>query len=441
MFDSPVVSIGIGLVLTYLFLGLVVSAANELIATILRSRATILERGIRNLLDGTTHFPASWWSGWLSKSAHAPAKPGVWSQSFFKHQLINALAADDSKPSYISASAFASVLMHLVQRSASEFDRLIVEKVPDAAPALQSAHQARVAANIATREHVRAPTELLKTTFETAIDKLTKANQAADSLRTMLAPHIQALLQARQAQGNEQDLIPDGPTLSGNISFEGIRETIEKIDNPRIQQALLSLLEVARADVTQGVTDLQKFQTQIENWFNHAMDRVSGWYARRTRLVSLALAVGIIAILNVDTVRICRALGNDSTLRAAVVKAAENYVDAEHPPEEGGTTPPVDASVLNTQITHVRESVNDLAGLGIPLGWNQHDYLVHSYQAEKRDQAEFVGSILAKLAGLSLTVFAASLGAPFWFDVLNKFISIRGNGKSPEEMDRQRKTN
>lgn len=38
-----------------------------------------------------------------------------------------------------------------------------------------------------------------------------------------------------------------------------------------------------------------------------------------------------------------------------------------------------------------------------------------------------------KLLGLLLTAIAISLGAPFWFDMLNKVISIRGAGRSPEE--------
>jgi hypothetical protein len=37
------------------------------------------------------------------------------------------------------------------------------------------------------------------------------------------------------------------------------------------------------------------------------------------------------------------------------------------------------------------------------------------------------------LGGWLLTIVAASLGAPFWFDLLNKFINIRSTGKAPEE--------
>ena len=38
---------------------------------------------------------------------------------------------------------------------------------------------------------------------------------------------------------------------------------------------------------------------------------------------------------------------------------------------------------------------------------------------------------LAKVAGLLFTAIAASLGAPFWFDILSKFVAIRGAGTPP----------
>jgi hypothetical protein len=40
---------------------------------------------------------------------------------------------------------------------------------------------------------------------------------------------------------------------------------------------------------------------------------------------------------------------------------------------------------------------------------------------------------LNRFADLTLTAFAVSLGAPFWFDLLNRFMNIRSAGKSPDE--------
>jgi hypothetical protein len=42
------------------------------------------------------------------------------------------------------------------------------------------------------------------------------------------------------------------------------------------------------------------------------------------------------------------------------------------------------------------------------------------------------------MLGWMLTAAAGSLGAPFWFDLLNKFITIRSAGKKPEEKEAEK---
>ena len=51
---------------------------------------------------------------------------------------------------------------------------------------------------------------------------------------------------------------------------------------------------------------------------------------------------------------------------------------------------------------------------------------------------ELVGVFFSRLFSVSffgfiITALAVSLGAPFWFDLLNKLVSIRGSGVKPEE--------
>ena len=38
-----------------------------------------------------------------------------------------------------------------------------------------------------------------------------------------------------------------------------------------------------------------------------------------------------------------------------------------------------------------------------------------------------------KVVGLLFTALAISLGAPFWFDMLNRVVSIRAAGRAPDE--------
>jgi len=40
-----------------------------------------------------------------------------------------------------------------------------------------------------------------------------------------------------------------------------------------------------------------------------------------------------------------------------------------------------------------------------------------------------IGNKPTKMLGFFITAIALSLGAPFWFDLLNKFVNIRGGGK------------
>jgi hypothetical protein len=39
--------------------------------------------------------------------------------------------------------------------------------------------------------------------------------------------------------------------------------------------------------------------------------------------------------------------------------------------------------------------------------------------------------------GWLLTILAVSMGAPFWFDILNKVMNVRYAGKSPDEKPRE----
>jgi hypothetical protein len=42
------------------------------------------------------------------------------------------------------------------------------------------------------------------------------------------------------------------------------------------------------------------------------------------------------------------------------------------------------------------------------------------------------GDWLVKVLGWLVTGLAVSLGAPFWFDLLNRVVDLRGAGRRPE---------
>src|SRR5256886_626678 len=115
------------------------------------------------------------------------------------------------------------------------------------------------------------------------------------------------------------------PTTPGsNRTLEDLKTGIEKLPNA-LQVTFRVLLDEAGHDIEQ-------FKVQLEIWFNSTMERVSGWYKRKTQALQLALALSIVALGNVDSVRIARSLsGVNSPLRDSIKDAAHSLVTAGLP--------------------------------------------------------------------------------------------------------------
>jgi len=194
-----------------------------------------------------------------------------------------------------------------------------------------------------------------------------------------------------------------------------IRATVTALPNAKIRQALLTHIDEAG-------NDFDRARENVERWYDDVMDRVSGWYKRRTQWILLALGLGMAAGLNVDSIKIADRLYSDTPLRATITTAAEGYAAA------GKESGQVDDQ-------GIKENFARLQGLGLPIGWTE------------ADRPDSFGSAVVKMFGLFLTAMAISLGAPFWFDVLNKFMVVRSTIKPREKSqetpskDRRRKEN
>jgi hypothetical protein len=70
--------------------------------------------------------------------------------------------------------------------------------------------------------------------------------------------------------------------------------------------------------------------------------------------------------------------------------------------------------------------VDRLASLSVPLGWSADD------KDPRAVPHDALGWTL-KVLGLLLTALGVSLGAPFWFDVLNKLSVVRATVKPGEK--------
>ena len=87
---------------------------------------------------------------------------------------------------------------------------------------------------------------------------------------------------------------------------------------------------------------------------------------------------------------------------------------------------------LPEQLKRVQQQLMELK---LPIGWEENPAQANADMRLGRPEIgkNFWDTVLYHLLGWLITAVAATLGAPFWFDMLNKVMSIRSAGKSPDE--------
>lgn len=161
--------------------------------------------------------------------------------------------------------------------------------------------------------------------------------------------------------------------------------------------------------------DRDRFRRAIEGWYDDTMDRVSGWYKRRSQVVLVAIGILVAGFANTDTVEVTTRLWKEDAVRAAIVAQASEAVEAG------------DEEDLETRLEEHGSLVDGVRQLDLPIGWNEANG-----QPEDLDVVGGDDSTIAWLAGVLLTGLALSFGAPFWFDALSKLARMRISGRKPE---------
>lgn len=392
LFGSTTLEVAIGMVFVYLLLSLLCSAINEYIEATLNYRGKNLRKGIELLLNDQGRGQTGWMSNLLQRvGITSPPKPKD------EQKTPPPLTTPPGDESDLADKLYSHGLIRGLYRDQRQ------RKLPSYIPAR---------------------------TFALAL-----WNMAGGSLGD---------------GGDTTDL-------------EKIKVVIrEKITHTELQQALITLIDDAGGD-------FNKARRNIEEWYNAAMDRVSGWYKRRVQIILLGLGFALSAFINADSITIANAFFQNGTLRNAVVAAAGDFGPLPTPspvatpsPASGGeeTADPAQLAEAARQrdaaakqrveaaqqrFHEVRDQVKEL---GLPIGWvrterdkatgkiiNQDD----PRRWRGRDEEGFGYFFGLKLLGIFLTGLAISQGAPFWFDILNKFMVIRSTVK-PREKSHEEKS-
>jgi hypothetical protein len=409
MFNSPILDVTIGLVFIFLLYSLLVTSINEAIASVFSLRARMLRNAIVDKMFSRTE-PGTRWSS-ISKGVgefyqetakiiggkritEAPKKYG---DRFYEHPLIQHYGSSKvfSLPSYIPARNFSAVVIDMLKEDyKTKMDGILQQK-----SALHSSRD--LAATGAPHLH-GSDIMKIKDLIEYYRDK--NADQERDSM-------VDQKRDTNVAKGS----------------------TVHPEDLDQHAREILTML------LAESKYNLEEFTQKLENWFDDTMNRVSGWYKRQTQTILFILGLTIAAILNVDTIAIVDKLSTDDAARERLVQlaiqASDKYKDDPRVKKmaapDGSMVPDTSAKGIaanqdlfkfyQTQLDSIKSEIQgDIKQSGniLALGWGN---------------PEDDGGFWSKLLGFLITAFAISLGAPFWFDLLNKLIKLRASGKKEGE--------
>lgn len=156
------------------------------------------------------------------------------------------------------------------------------------------------------------------------------------------------------------------------------------------------------------------FKKKVEHWFDEVMERASDWYKRATKWWLFGVGLALAAAFNADTIQIYKSLSANSTLRQDFVNIATEYTEKHDRVAPLDLNKPLEQAT--TEAKELIQTYKNVVESPLGLGWTEQ---------------QGGGSIpwwLIKLAGLILTGIAVTFGAPFWFEILKKLISIRSSG-------------
>lgn len=396
MLDNVALNVVIGLVFIYLLYSLFATVLSEIIATKLGLRARNLKEAVDRMINDEHEDDKGFWNRlWDSlKLMKNPKNPRI--TNFYNHPEIKYLGSTGifKIPSQFKAVSFSKTLLNLLNETG--YKKL----------------------NIDNNTKMDDPNE--GDIKEIPVTEISKDRIIA-ALNGIIKDH-------QNEKGEEKKKI---------------------VIDEETAKYVLSLFN-------DSYGDLIKFKLQLEAWFDRTMEQCTEWYKRKIQIVLLVLGFMLAWFFNADTFTIISKLSTDKDARDKIVTLAAAYNENNNRPAESNLAVlPEKIDSLNNVKRKLEQDIvnaNTILGLG---GWApdsvrvtidpktheriytpQIDYASLSACDQKKtnevfyfDHSEkwlyFLRLFYHHFFGFIITAIAISLGAPFWFDLLNKLMQLR----------------
>lgn len=432
MFGSAVLDTAIGLIFIFFIFGTMCSGAFTMISRWLDMRGKLLQQGLLMLLSAdmrqqVMHHP-------LVESTRL--KQGHGTNNFLnflrKIPIIGNIfpgqteLVSDPRPDYIAPTTFSRTLIDIIIKAGEQsLIESLATPLPDTKLSIDELvkifsknidkkeieQQAKTQAINYVRHQLDQLIDQNEQVVIEGVDKLilelgVKDENLCDEIRFQ----VRSILSQRGeilellALGLEKVPLPDK-------TKEFFQRQIELIKR---QHGLDTKLKTAKEKLDEVVAG-------VENWYNRTMDSLTVIFKRASQAWIFLIATVLALFFNINTISIGQTLWTNTTVRNSVVAAANTRVEEEQ--QASG----------ETEINPVEIFRRDLAALQVPVGWTKSeldDLGLPTEFAQSDDSTRPEMTPFKAIVGFGLTIIAGVMGAPFWFDLLNRLLNLRSGSKS-----------
>jgi hypothetical protein len=381
--DSLVLQTAIGLVFIFGITAAAVSAVTEGVSRFLGLRAEYLLRGVRTLVDGKSDF-------------------GLWRR----------------RPEKTEPARVAQIMNHpLVASSATE-----AKPAAQAGNAkLTNAQRRALPSYIAGQTFAKALTDILLPGHFRLAGAGTAAGSAGRAARSSRRSAKAAGVAAEAVDAAAEAVDAAAGAADAMAALRSWADTAVAAKSPD------PLAEALRPMLVGAQDNMQAFEASVARWYDDHMARVSGWYKRHVRWISLSVGLVLVILFNLDAIRIADSLYSDQAVRGSVVTQATQAASC-------GDKPPA------TCLADLQAKIGLFRLGGLPVGWAGVPVCAQrscSWLDRRgltnpgKSGIDSVGAVLLVLLGWGLMVAALIPGARFWFDLLSRLGTLRSTGPRP----------
>jgi hypothetical protein len=262
-----------------------------------------------------------------------------------------------------------------------------------------------------------------------------------DSLSAAVMRH--PLIQGMAQQGRMPSYIPS--TIFARAFVSALTDKYGKAHS-----ATMLLAEIGNTGLTrtllaimgEGANDVAALENAVRIWYETVMDRITGWYKRRSQLVLFCVGLFYACAMNIDAIELSKRLwsdhqaasnladdGGDAVASGRVKPGAAGtaLMGASTPTPTSPAVPPA-AAIAGTPLEQAAAAKKDWQTVEkLPIGWPSSRFS----DTDGKGVLAFMGALALALLGWIVTAFASSLGAPFWFDGIGWLLALRGTGSRP----------